>query len=155
MLYVIFKFSTLLVFHRLPRFNKPGLLPFRQLLKQMTQQQFREEELNYFKFSTIVLERFPKALHQTFKTMWDNNLTHLHSHHRLHCSEKFLSHFRGWKNQSSHTPLLRKMGLCHPVPGPSGNTAETLALAIDQLRLLRNSLIHSLSPEIVKVTFDQ
>lgn len=26
-LYVIFKFPTLLVFHRLPRFNKPGLLP--------------------------------------------------------------------------------------------------------------------------------
>lgn len=47
----------------------------------MTQQQFRKEELNYFKFSTIVLESFPKALHQTFKTMWDNNLTHLHSHH--------------------------------------------------------------------------
>lgn len=79
--YVIFKFSTSLVFHRLPRFNKPGLLPFRQLLKQMTQQQFREKELNYFKFSTIVLERFPKALHLTFKTMWENNLTHLHSHH--------------------------------------------------------------------------
>ena len=34
----------------------------------------------------------------------------------------------------------------------SGNTAETFALAIDQLRLLRNSFCHL---EIDKPTFDQ
>ena len=37
----------------------------------------------------------------------------------------------------------------------SGNKAETFALAIDQLRLLRNSLCHSSSSEIDKPTFDQ
>ena len=34
--------------------------------------QFRDEELNYFKFASIVLNEFPKALRQTFKLMWDN-----------------------------------------------------------------------------------
>ena len=38
---------------------------------------------------------------------------------------------------------------------PSGNTAETFALAIDQLRLLRNSLCHADKSEIDKPTFDQ
>ncbi|PFX16829.1 hypothetical protein AWC38_SpisGene18863, partial [Stylophora pistillata] len=41
------------------------------------------------------------------------------------------------------------------VVSPSGNTAETFALAIDQLRLLRNSLCHSERSEIDKLTFDQ
>jgi len=40
------------------------------------------------------------------------------------------------------------------VVSPGGNDAETFALAIDQLRLLRNSLCHSTSSEIVKATFD-
>ena len=47
-------------------------------------------------------------------------------------------------------------GKFHPsVVSPSGNTAETFALAIDQLRLLRNSLCHSDRSEIDKPTFDQ
>ena len=47
-------------------------------------------------------------------------------------------------------------GIFHPsVISPGGNRAETFALAIDQLRLLRNSLSHSTSSEIVKPTFDQ
>ena len=47
-------------------------------------------------------------------------------------------------------------GIFHAsVMSPSGNMAETFALAIDQLRLLRNSLCHSTSSEIVKATFDQ
>jgi len=37
---------------------------------------------------------------------------------------------------------------------PVGNEAETVALATDQLRLLRNSLCHSTSSEIVKATFN-
>lgn len=41
------------------------------------------------------------------------------------------------------------------VVSPGGNTAETSALAIDQLRRLRNSLFHSDRPEIDKPTFDQ
>ncbi|XP_078371475.1 uncharacterized protein LOC144655135 [Oculina patagonica] len=41
------------------------------------------------------------------------------------------------------------------VVSPSGNNAETFALAIDQLRLLRNAFCHSSSSEIDKKTFDQ
>ena len=47
-------------------------------------------------------------------------------------------------------------GMFHAsVVSPGGNKAETFALAIDQLRLLRNSLCHSDSSEIDKATFDQ
>ena len=38
----------------------------------MTLQPFSDEQLNFFKFSSIVLNEFPKVLRQTFKTMWDN-----------------------------------------------------------------------------------
>ena len=41
------------------------------------------------------------------------------------------------------------------VVSPGGNMVETFALAIDQLRLLRNSLCHSTSSEMDKATFDQ
>ena len=42
------------------------------------------------------------------------------------------------------------------VSSPSGDQAETFALAIDQLRLLRNSLSHlTSSKKINKTTFDQ
>ena len=38
---------------------------------------------------------------------------------------------------------------------PGGNNAETFAMAIDQLRLLRNAFCHSCSSEIDKKAFDQ
>ena len=41
------------------------------------------------------------------------------------------------------------------VVSPGGNNAETFALAIDQLRRLRNVHSHSSSDEMDKVTFDQ
>ncbi len=40
------------------------------------------------------------------------------------------------------------------VQSSTGNQDETYALAIDQLRLLRNSLCHSPKPEIIKTDFD-
>ena len=46
----------------------------------MALQPFRNEQLNYFKFASIALNEFPKALRQTFKSMWDNNLRHLPGH---------------------------------------------------------------------------
>lgn len=53
-------------------------------------------------------------------------------------------------------PFRLPHGSFHPsVLSPVGNKAETFALAIDQLRLLRNSLLHSATPEIDKATFDQ
>ena len=42
-----------------------------------------------------------------------------------------------------------------PVASPSGDPNETIAIAIDQLRLLRNTLCHSSSSRVAKVTFDQ
>ena len=52
-------------------------------------------------------------------------------------------------------PLKLAHGIFHAsVMSPGGNNAETFALAIDQLRLLRNSLCHSTSSEIVKARFD-
>ena len=39
-------------------------------------QPFSDEQLNFFKFSSLVLNEFPKALRQTFKTMWDNTYGH-------------------------------------------------------------------------------
>ena len=41
------------------------------------------------------------------------------------------------------------------VVSPSANNAETFAMAIDQLRLLRNAFCHSFSSELDKKTFDQ
>ena len=41
------------------------------------------------------------------------------------------------------------------VVSPCGNNAETFAMAIDQLRLLRNAFCHSFSSMIDKKTFDQ
>ena len=41
-----------------------------------------------------------------------------------------------------------------PVASPSGDPNEIIALAIDQLRLLRNTLCHSSSSLVDKVTFD-
>ena len=46
----------------------------------MALQPFRNEQLNYFKFASIALNEFPKALRQTFKSMWDNSLRHLPGH---------------------------------------------------------------------------
>ena len=46
----------------------------------MALQPFWDEQLNYFKFATIVLDEFPNALRQTFKFMWDTWLTHHPGH---------------------------------------------------------------------------
>ena len=55
---------------------------------------------------------------------------------------------------------VRPRGLSHghfhpSVVSTTRNNAETWALAIDQLRLLRNSVCHSTSSEMTKETFDQ
>ena len=42
----------------------------------MALQPFSDEQLYFFKFASLVLNEFPKALRQTFKTMWD--ITHGH-----------------------------------------------------------------------------
>ena len=164
----------------------------------MALQPFTNEQLNYFKFATIVQDEFPIALRQTFKSMWDNTFghrpgyqlwdnstvvrnlflaeeggktkvpTHI-SYEEWDCTALFQAtiYARSFATPDSkgHYKTLSEMyvrhhkvprGKFHPsVVSPSGNTAETFALAIDQLRLLRNSFCHSHRSALDKPTFDQ
>ena len=164
----------------------------------MTLQPFSDEQLNFFKFSSLVLNEFPKALRQTFKTMWDNtyggrpgfqfwddssavrNLfatteggrTKIpigQSYNEWDCTNLFRAtifsrSFALSASTGSYTTLsdlyVKPRAIPHGsfhacVLSPGGNNAETFALAIDQLRLLRNSLCHSASSNMNKLTFDQ
>ena len=164
----------------------------------MTLQPFRDEQLNYFKFASIALNEFPKALRQTFRSMWDNNFGHLPgfqpwddsivvrnmflateggktkvptnlSYDEWDCTALFQAtiyarSFALPDSKGHHRTLSDLYVKPHKLPlgsfhgsvvSPGGNNAETFALAIDQLRLLRNSLCHSSSSEIIKPTFDQ
>ena len=164
-------------------------------------QPFSDEQLNFFKFSSLVLNEFPKALRQTFKTMWDNTYGHrpgfqlwddstavrkmfdseeaksgkktkvpvLQSYNEWDCTNLFQATIfaRSFASPASTGPFTTlsdlyvrpravPYGSFHAcVVSPSGNMTETFALAIDQLRLLRNSLCHSISSEMDKPTFDQ
>ena len=159
----------------------------------MALQPYRDEDLNFFKFASLVLNEFPNALRQTFKAMWDNTYGHrpgfqlwddstavrnlfsateggrtkvpVHqSYHEWDCtalfqatiySRIFTSHY-GTLNDEYVKPRGLSHGHFHPsVVSTTGNYAETCTLAIDQLRLLRNSVCHSTSSEMTKVTFDQ
>ena len=171
----------------------------------MALQPFSDEQLNFFKFAALVLNEFPKALRQTFKTMWDNTFGHrrgfqlwddsttvrnmfdseeaksgkktkvpvLQSYNEWDCTNLFqatifarsfasvIASVASTGSSSTLSDLYVKpcgvpYGSFHAcVVSPSGNMAETFALAIDQLRLLRNSLCHSTSSEMDKATFDQ
>ena len=164
----------------------------------MALQPFQDEQLNYFKFASIVLNEFPKALRHTFRSMWDNTFGHLPgfqpwddsvavrnlfltteggttkvptnlSYEEWDCTALFQAtiYARSFAlpDSKGHHRTLNDLyvkphklarGIFHAsVMSPSGDGAETFALAIDQLRLLRNSLCHSTSSEIVKATFDQ
>ena len=161
----------------------------------MTLQPFKDEELNYFKFASLVLNEFPKALRQTFKFMWDNTFAHLQpwddsslvrnlfltkeggtakvptnlSYEDWDCTALFqatiyarsfaLPDSKG-HHQTLSSLYVKPHKLAHgrfhgSVVSPSGNRAESFALAIDQLRLLRNTLCHSNSSKIDKPKFDQ
>ena len=166
----------------------------------MALQPFQDKQLNYFKFASIVLNEFPKALRQTFRSMWDNKFGHRPgfqpwddsiavrnmflsseggttltkvptslSYEKWDCTALFqatiyaqsfaLPDSKG-RHQTLSVLYVKPRKLAHgcfhaSVVSPGGNGAETFALAIDQLRLLRNLLCHSTSSEIVKATFDQ
>ena len=163
---------------------------------EMALQPFSDKQLNFFKFSSLVLNEFPKALRQTFKTMWDNTYGHrpgfqlwddsaavrkmfdseeaksgkrtkvpvLQSYNEWDCTSLFQATIfaRSFASTGSTLsdlyvkPRAVPYGSFHAcVVSPSGNMAETFVLAIDQLRLLRNSLCHSTSSEMDKATFDQ
>ena len=161
-------------------------------------QPYRDEQLNYFKFASMVLNEFPNAIRLTFRSMWDNNFGHLPgfqpwddsaavrnmfltteggttkvpthlSYDEWDCTALFQAtiyarSFALPDSKGHHKTLSDLYVKPHKLPlgsfhvsvvSPGGNKAESFALAIDQLRLLRNSLCHSSSSEIDKPTFDQ
>ena len=163
----------------------------------MPLQLYKDEELNYFKFASIVLNEFPKALRQTFRSMWDKTFGHLPGFQSWDDSIAVRNLFLGAEGGKTKVPInlsyeewdctalfqatiyarsfalpdsaghrktlsdlyVKPHKLAHgtfhvTVLSRSGNEAETFALAIDQLRLLRNALCHSASSEIVKAKFD-
>ena len=160
---------------------------------------FSLEQLNFFKFSSVVLDEFPITLRSVFVHMWDNQVAPTPGFQNWDDSplvrNMFLSKEGGktkyvptsksyleWDctalfeatlyAQSFAMPdgsgvfsTLDKLyvkprrlpsGTFHPVIlSPSGNQADTFALALNQLRLLRNTLCHQTSTQkIDKTTFD-
>ena len=160
----------------------------------MALQPYQDEELNFFKFASLVLNEFPKALRQKFKTMWDDTYGHrpgfklwddssavrnlfaslegdknkvpIHtSYNEWDCTALFQATIYAQSFPRGHSLTLsdlylKPLALPHDsfhasVMSPCGNEEETLALAIDQLRLLRNSLCHSVRSLMDKETFDE
>ena len=192
------RFVHLYGFHIiLPHFSS-SIDGFQYRRPEMTLQPFCDEQLNFFKLSSLVLNEFPKVLRHTFKTMWDNtyggrpgfqpwddstavrNLfasteggkTKIpigQSYNEWDCSNLFQAtifsrSFALPASTGSITTLsdlyVKPRALPHGsfhacVLSPGGNNEETFALAIDQLRRLRNSLCHLSNSEMDKATFDQ
>ena len=161
----------------------------------MAAKPFSKEQLNFFKFSTLVLDEFPKLLRHIFVTMWDSKVSVKpgfipwddsttvrnmlltseggktdiptgKSIQEWDCTALFKAtiYAKTFGVPSSKGSTLNDLYLkkVKPAPGSfhssvqssTGNEDETYALAIDQLRLLRNSLCHSLKTEIIKTVFD-
>ena len=160
---------------------------------------FSADQLNFFKFSSVVLDEFPITLRNVFVHMWDNQVAPTPGFQSWDDSilvrNMFLSK-EGGKTKYVPTSKSYKEWDCtalfeatlyaksfampdgsggfatldklyvkprrlpsitfHPVIlSPSGNQAETFALALDQLRLLRNTLCHQTGTKnIEKTTFD-
>ena len=159
---------------------------------------FSLEQLNYFKFATVVFDEFPTALRKVFVYLWDTKVAYTTGFiawdDSLLVRNMFLKE-EGGKTKSVPTKISYKEWDCtalfeatlhaksFAVPkgkkgntlanlhvkhlslpkgkfhasviSTSGNNDETFALALDQLRLLRNSLCHNSNSEIDKKTFDQ
>ena len=164
---------------------------------------FSPEQLNFFKFSSVVLDEFPVTLRSVFVFMWDNfvatttttpgipkwdDSTTVHnifltkeggpkkaptlnkSYKEWDCTALFKATLfaqtfampDGTGGVSTLDRLyVRPRGLLagtfhSSVRSAAGNQAETYALALDQLRLLRNTLCHQISTrEIDKASFGQ
>ena len=159
----------------------------------MSMHQYTDEELNCFKFASIVFKEFPNALRSIFEDMWNTRVAPSSTvwddsppvrnklqgdvaaklpmnepFEKWDCTALFQAtlYARTFALPDS-TGKKKTLGEMYlkgrkPVPGPfhsavrssSGDANETIALAIDQLRLLRNTLCHTSSPQINKVTFD-
>ena len=128
---------------------------------------FNDEQLNYFKFAAIVLDEFPKALQQTFVSMW--NIKHGYPPPTPLCytmwdctalfkATIFARSFGDGKLKDLSDMYIKPLGLASgafhaTVTSSTGNQAETYALAIDQLRRLRNTACHHTTESIDKPTF--
>ena len=149
---------------------------------------FTKEELNFFKFSSIVLDEFPKMLRETFIKMWDTKIAALPGYmawddsitvrnlllkreggktdiptnksiNDWDCTALFKATIYSntfGRGTSKSTKTLSQQYLKGKKPSPfhssvistSGNQDETVTLAIDQLRLLRNDLCHTPKPTL-------
>ena len=159
---------------------------------------FSLEQLNYFKFATVVFDEFPTALRKVFVHLWDTKVAYTtgfiawddsllvrnmffkeeggktksvptnKSYKEWDCTALFEAtlHAKSFavpKGKKGNTlanlhvkHLSLPKGKFHAsVISTTGNNDETFALALDQLRLLRNSLCHNSNSEIDKKTFDQ
>ena len=156
---------------------------------------YSDEELNHFKFASIVLKEFPDALRSIFVDMWNTRVAPssrvwddssrvrniLYNNEAPNTKIPTNNSFKEWDctalfqatlyartfaltDSTGKKKMLGEMYLKgrKPAPAPfhsavrssSGDANETIALAIDQLRILRNTLCHTSSPQINKVTFD-
>ena len=160
---------------------------------------FSPEQLNFFKFSFVVLDEFPIALHQVFIYMWDTLVATTPGVPKWNDSVTVLNIFLAKEGGAKKVAMLNRSskewdctalfkatlfsqtfampdgtgvrrtlhelyvrpralppGAFHSsVTSPTGNSAETHALALDQLRLLRNTFCHQVTTrKIEKATFD-
>ena len=154
--------------------------------------QFKKEQLNYFKFASVVNSELLKALRKTFKDMWDEKFgpsetwddsesvrksflakeggaastkvpTQV-SYEKWDCTAMYQAtiYARSFANSAGQTlngrylkPLSLPSERFHSsVVSTRGDPEETRALAIDQLRRLRNSQAHPNNDKMDKVTFD-
>ena len=159
--------------------------------------EFTKEQLNCFKFTSVIKREFPIALRKTFKAMWDEKFgpseiwddsdsvrnsflakeggaastrvpTHI-PYENWDCTAMFQAtiYARSFAiPDSTGNPktlqdlYLRPLGLPSgkfhaSVVSPRGDLEETRALAIDQLRRLRNSQAYLADDKMDKVTFDR
>ena len=159
----------------------------------MAAKPFTKEELNFCKFSFIVLDEFPKMLREIFIKMWDNKIASLpgyitwddsvtvrnllltreggktyiptnRSINEWDCTALFKATIYSTtfgRATSKSTKTLSQQYLKGkkpspfqtPVISPSGNQDETITLAIDQLRLLRNFVFHKPNPTLELAEF--
>ena len=150
----------------------------------MSVKPFSKEELNYLKFASIVHDEFPKMLRSTFVELWNAKIAPLPDYQVWNDTpaERKLLLNRGGKTKIPITksledwdctalfqatlysntfgtitisPTTKKPSPFHSsLISPTGNPDETIALAIDQVRLLRNTLCHMPQPSITKADFD-
>ena len=168
------------------QFIHPKFFFFRPGTPKTSFKTYSNEELNFFKFVSIVLNEFPEALRQIFVDKWNKRFASLHGSQvwddstgvRIllfnskdpKCKIPIYEPFKDWDCTALFQAILHAQTFALPDPvtsntkktlyelfmrnrvpvpagsfnssvaSPSGDKNETTALAIDQLRLLRNTI---------------